>query len=355
MGAVGIVAINKPKGITSHDVVDRIRRLYSERRVGHAGTLDPSASGVLIVGVGKATRVLRYFQLLHKEYDALIGFGVGTSTLDAEGEVVETAAVSFRKEDLERALSNFVGEIFQTPPMFSAIKVGGEPLYKKARRGESQTLRPRRQFVYDIVMTSDPTPGPDGLVKAGIRLSCDSGTYVRSLAADLAKALGTVGHLVSLERIAIGPFRIEQSLSLEEIEAMSVDRRRAALVWGRRAVPHLPCATLQPAEAFGVRSGKPLPLDEAKRKEIQKSLKRACEEIPYLEQSFSRAGLLSRPSARAANDPSDGRGAGSEAPRSAVPDGCIYTGPVALSTDDGALIAIARPAGDILKFDCVLA
>lgn len=352
MGASGILSVVKPKGPTSHDVVDEIRRLFGERRVGHAGTLDPAASGVLIVGVGKATRILRYFHLLDKTYDAVIAFGVSTSTLDADGEPIETSTVDFTSDDLRSALAALVGETYQIPPMVSALKSGGEPLYKKALRGEWVEREPRRQFVYDISLTAEPAKGPDGLTSAGIRVCCDSGTYVRRLASDVARSVGTVGHLASLERRAVGPFRLETSSTLGRIGSMSSEERSSALLWGRKAVPHLPWVRLEGGVASEVSHGKPPLLDPRTAEGITESLKVALAEIPHLEDALVHEGVLTE--GESTGDLQADRGDTSVPAGVALEDGRLFTGPTALVAEDGSLIAIARPSGGILAFDCVL-
>lgn len=203
----GILVVDKPAGMTSHDVIAIVRRRLNERRVGHAGTLDPDATGVLVLGVGRATRLLRFIEIHEKEYETEMTFGVETSTQDASGDVVaEEDASALTRTDVERATAAMVGEIAQVPPMVSAVKVGGERLYRKARRGEEVEREPRRVVVHALDVESF-TPGPRA--SARLRVRCSRGTYVRTLAHDLGRALGVGGHVARLRRVRVGPFGTE--------------------------------------------------------------------------------------------------------------------------------------------------
>lgn len=211
----GILVINKPSGMTSHDVVDEIRRLTGERTVGHAGTLDPLATGVLVVGVGReATRVLGSISKeTEKRYRATVRFGSTSDTYDAEGTVREQENVRpFKKSDLQAALKNFTGTIQQVPPSYSSIKVGGVKSYDRARKGETVHLEPRAITIHSIDLQSFVWPD------AVIDVSCSSGTYIRSLAHDLGKALGTGAYLSGLERTSVGLYSIHQAKTLEELK-----------------------------------------------------------------------------------------------------------------------------------------
>lgn len=209
----GLVLVDKPAGITSHDAVDRLRRSLGERRIGHAGTLDPGATGVLVVGVGHATRLMRFLSGLDKHYVCEIVFGVETATLDAEGPV--TASHHSAPPDLESARAmvreRFIGPISQVPPMVSAIRVGGRRLHDLAREGVEIEREPRSVTVtrFDLAATDRP----DVLAAS---IECSSGTYVRSLGADLGTALGTGGHIRELRRLRVGPYRIEECCTLDE-------------------------------------------------------------------------------------------------------------------------------------------
>jgi len=207
----GIFNIDKPAGMTSHDVVDRVRQMTSQRRVGHAGTLDPSATGVLVVCLGQATRVAEYLMASDKVYRAQICLGVSTDTHDAEGEVTATAEVDVGEEEVRETLASFVGSIQQVPPMYSALKREGTPLYKLARQGITVEREPRPVEIHDIELL-DWTPP---LIT--IRVECSPGTYIRALARDLGQKLDCGAHLQSLARLASGPFTLEKAVNLDEL------------------------------------------------------------------------------------------------------------------------------------------
>jgi tRNA pseudouridine55 synthase len=212
----GLVVVDKPVGCTSHDVVARVRRVYGQRRVGHAGTLDPDATGVLLVGLGRATRLLRYLSDAGKAYTGRVVFGIATSTLDAAGEVVDQRPMLLTPDEIERALPRFVGDIEQLPPMVSAVKVGGRRLHELARAGEQIERAPRPVHVDRFELIEfEPGPYPE----ATFVVECGSGTYVRSLAADLGTALGGCAHLAALRRDRVGSFTLGEAHPLEEIEA----------------------------------------------------------------------------------------------------------------------------------------
>ena len=212
----GLVVVDKAPGWTSHDVVAKLRGVYRQRRIGHAGTLDPDATGVLLVGLGRVTRLLRYLQEAGKEYRGRVVFGVATDTLDASGAVLERAEMSITRADLEAVTRGFVGDIEQVPPMVSALKVGGRRLYELAREGKVVERAARPVHIGELVV-EDFEPGP--YPEATIRLSCSSGTYVRTLAADLGAALGGCAHLGSLRRLRVGGFTLDDARPLEAIEA----------------------------------------------------------------------------------------------------------------------------------------
>jgi tRNA pseudouridine55 synthase len=216
MATHGVIVVDKPAGWTSHDVVAKIRKIYRQRRVGHAGTLDPDATGVLLVGLGRATRLLRFLQDTGKGYRATIVFGVSTTTLDASGEVVDRRPMPIDQADIEAVVPAFLGEIEQLPPMVSAVKVGGRRLHELARRGEEVERAPRRVHVDRIdVEAFEPGPYP----AATVLVECSSGTYVRSLAADIGGRLGGVAHLGELRRLHIGSFTLDEARTLADIEA----------------------------------------------------------------------------------------------------------------------------------------
>ncbi len=212
----GLVIVDKPAGWTSHDVVGKLRRFYGQRRVGHAGTLDPDATGVLLVGLGRVTRLLRFLQETTKTYEARVVFGIATDSLDASGAVLERAEMPLTRAQVEQASRGFLGESQQIPPMVSAIKVKGQRLYELARRGEEIERAPRSVRINRIeIIAFDPGPYPE----VSIVLDCSSGTYVRSFAADLGAALGGCAHLGGLRRTRVGSFAVDEAHSLEAIEA----------------------------------------------------------------------------------------------------------------------------------------
>lgn len=227
--ADGFVVVDKPQGWTSHDVVGRMRRLAGTRKVGHAGTLDPMATGVLVVGVGRATRLLTYVVGADKDYDATIRLGAGTTTDDAEGEVVAApGAADVPVDALRAAVAELTGDIFQVPTTVSAIKVDGKRAYALARAGEEVELAARPVTVsrFDVV---EVRPGgatlPGGatvpVVDVDVRVTVSSGTYVRALARDLGAALGTGGHLTSLRRTRVGGYGLAGARTLEQLEAQA--------------------------------------------------------------------------------------------------------------------------------------
>jgi len=214
--ADGLVVVDKPAGVTSHDVVARVRRLAGTRKVGHAGTLDPMATGVLVLGVNRATRLLGHLMLTEKGYDATIRLGASTVTDDAEGEVVRlTAADHVTDEAVAAGTVRLTGEIKQVPSSVSAVKVDGQRSYKRVRAGEQVELAARPVTVHAFTMTAvRRTPG---IVDVDVRVGCSSGTYVRALARDLGADLGVGGHLTMLRRTRVGPYDLTVAHTLEEL------------------------------------------------------------------------------------------------------------------------------------------
>jgi tRNA pseudouridine55 synthase len=218
----GLVIVDKPGGMTSHDVVARVRRLAGTRKVGHAGTLDPMATGVLVVGVEKATRLLGYLTLTEKEYAATIRLGQTTSTDDAEGEITGTAtAEGVSIEAIDTAVASLTGEILQAPPVVSAIKVGGQRAYKLTRAGAAPELKSRPVTVFEFTVTGirrvEEAGEMAGLLDLDATVRCSSGTYIRALARDLGAALGTGGHLTALRRTRVGGYRAEDARTLDQL------------------------------------------------------------------------------------------------------------------------------------------
>jgi tRNA pseudouridine55 synthase len=208
----GVVIVDKPSGMTSHDVVDRVRKVFNEKRVGHAGTLDPDATGVLVLGLGKATRLLSYAQSAPKTYRAVATLGITTTTLDASGEIVDKRPADFDQTDVEAVVASFEGEIEQVPPMVSAVKVGGERLYKKARRGENVERRARKVTIYELKPLAYEPPDLTLMVR------CSAGTYVRTLVADIGERLGCGAHLKTLRRTESGGFEEGDAFALDVLD-----------------------------------------------------------------------------------------------------------------------------------------
>jgi len=252
----GVLVCDKPAGITSHDVVARVRRLARQRRVGHGGTLDPPATGVLVLALGRATRLLPFLPMEPKRYLARIAFGAETDTLDATGTVTATADAAGLDEGAVRgALGGFLGPQQQLPPMVSAVKVGGERLYAKARRGESVERAPRPIVVHALELV-DFAGGERP--EATVEVTCSGGTYVRSLAADLGRRLGTLAHLAALRRTAVGQFTHADAHTLPELEALAGDLARVVLA-PAQALRSVAVRPLSAAEAAALATGATLP------------------------------------------------------------------------------------------------
>lgn len=227
--ASGLLVVDKPAGPTSHDVVDRCRRIFGQRKVGHAGTLDPDATGVLLVGLGQVTRLLRFLAGLPKRYKGEVVLGVATNTLDAAGEATATWDMTGVTLEAARAAAlRLTGEISQVPPMVSAVKVGGRRLHELAREGVQVDRAPRTVLVsrFDIEVARAGQHGP----VLTIDVECSSGTYVRTLAADLGGILGGGAHLRHLRRLAVGNFTVDEAVRLDELEALSPEERVHQLV-----------------------------------------------------------------------------------------------------------------------------
>lgn len=249
----GIFNVDKPTGMTSHDVVARVRRLAGQKRVGHAGTLDPAASGVLPICVGQATRVAEYLSESGKAYRATIRFGVVTDTYDAEGEVLRTAPVALSREEIAAALPAFLGPQMQVPPVYSAIKRGGQPLYKLARAGKAVAVEPRLVEIDALTVVSWQSPD---LV---LDVECGKGTYIRSLAFDLGEQLGPGAHLAGLVRTRSGPFTLETSATLEELEQAFAEGRWVDYLYAPdEALLDRQAAILGAESEARVRHGQPL-------------------------------------------------------------------------------------------------
>jgi tRNA pseudouridine55 synthase len=250
----GVLVCDKAAGMTSHDVVARVRRLAGQRRVGHGGTLDPPATGVLVLALGRATRLLPFLPTEPKRYLATVAFGAETDTLDAAGTVTATAdADAVDEAALRAAMAGFVGPQEQVPPMVSAIKVGGERLYAKARRGEQVERAPRPIVVHALELLGF-SAGERPL--ATVEVVCSGGTYVRSLAADLGRAVGTLAHLAGLRRTAVGRFTEDQAHRLEDLAEEG--KLAAAVLEPAAAMDPAAVRALTPAEASALATGRTL-------------------------------------------------------------------------------------------------
>ncbi|HET8626162.1 MAG TPA: tRNA pseudouridine(55) synthase TruB [Thermomicrobiales bacterium] len=255
MALHGILIIDKERGLTSHDVVARVRRITGERKVGHTGTLDPAATGVLPVCLGAATKVIEYLQDTTKTYAAEVVLGVETDTDDLEGRIVaERPVPALTAEEVDEALAPFRGAISQVPPMYAAIKIGGRKLYDLARAGETVERAPRAVTISKLALLDWEPP------VARLLVDCSKGTYIRALARDLGRALGCGAYLHRLVRLRTGPFLLDQALTLAELEAdfgavpwpeLALHPDAALLDW--------PAVVVDDAGAAAWRNGRPLP------------------------------------------------------------------------------------------------
>lgn len=247
----GFIVIDKPAGITSHDVVSRVRRILGTRKVGHTGTLDPFATGVLPIAINEGTKAIPFLDEGVKRYDALMRFGVVTDTLDMTGSVLSEKVPHVERKMLDSVLSRFTGILKQIPPMFSAIKLNGQPLYKLARQGVEVERETREVAIHSLELLLF-----DGTC-ARIVVTCSRGTYIRSLAADIGRELGCGASLQELRRTASGPFSLSASVSLEELEqAVEVGNHLSLCVTPYQALCHLPSVQLDQDQCAAVRNGR---------------------------------------------------------------------------------------------------
>lgn len=255
----GILSINKSTGMTSHDVVASVRRLLKQRRVGHAGTLDPAASGVLPVCVGQATRVAEYLSESGKAYQAEIVFGTVTDTYDSEGTILRTSSTAeLTLAQVEAALPSLLGRIMQMPPLYSAIKIQGQPAYKRMRAGEEVTLEPRPVEIYQLDILSWQPP------RLTLEVVCSKGTYIRSLAYDLGERVGCGAYLAALVRTRSGPFTLSESVTLEQLdEAAAQNQLEQYLKPADSALSAYPALVLDEATVARVLHGNAFSTSEA--------------------------------------------------------------------------------------------
>lgn len=237
---VGILPLNKPKGLTSHDCVIKIRKLLHVKKVGHTGTLDPEASGVLPICIGRATKVVEYMADYDKTYEAVVTLGSATTTEDAAGEIIEQKDITapITPEEIRLVLQDMTGLIEQVPPMYSAVKVGGKRLYEYAFQGEVIERPKRKVNIYKLELLSEHPVDNDNRSFA-IRAACSKGTYIRTLAVDIGKKLGYPAHLADLKRVQSGPFTIEDTVTFKDIETAVENGQIAALLHSiDKAVAH---------------------------------------------------------------------------------------------------------------------
>lgn len=253
----GFLVIDKPAGLTSHDVVARLRRLLGCRKIGHTGTLDPFATGVLPVAAGEGTKAIQFLDEAAKEYQAVMRLGTATDTQDLTGvTVAESDWRHITERDIRGVFASFTGSMTQIPPMYSALKSGGVPLYKLARKGE--TIERQGRLIEIFSLTIDRIELPD----ISFTIRCSRGTYVRTVASDLGESLGTGAHLRSLRRVASGSFNLETAVTLEQLSALTPQQRSECIVPVWKALDPLRALQLTPKGAVNVTNGKtPLPDD----------------------------------------------------------------------------------------------
>ena len=255
----GILIIDKPAGITSHDVVSRVRRILKEKRVGHTGTLDPFATGVMVVLVGRATRLAQFLDKDEKEYEAVVRFGFETDTGDRTGERRDAATArrgdAVTKQEVKDALISFRGEIKQMPPMYSAKKVDGKKLYESARKGINVERKSVKVAINKIELIDEIATNDIGLgtLDIGLGVACSAGTYIRTLAEDIGRKIGTGAHLAELRRTRAGRFDLSRSVTLDELEKL--DDPATAKIAMAEAVEHLPSIILTAERVEKTRSG----------------------------------------------------------------------------------------------------
>lgn len=253
----GLLVIDKPSGITSADVVDQVKWATKPGRIGHTGTLDPMATGVLVLCLNQATKLAGYVADHDKVYQGVILLGVATDTYDVTGRVLRREPVKLDPEDVIVAAQKFQGVITQRPPAFSALKQGGEALYKKARRGEEVTVEPREVTIHSFELTEINLP------RVTFEIRCSKGTYIRSLAHDLGAALGCGGTLEELRRTAVGPFTLDEALTLGMVDSLTRQRRlKTRLIGLAKALPDWPAVVLPPEAAERISHGQKLADEE---------------------------------------------------------------------------------------------
>ena len=284
---LGALVVDKPSGITSHDVVARVRRVAATRRVGHAGTLDPFATGVLVVCVGKATRLAQFLVGLDKEYLATVRLGFATDTQDLTGKQITPSKSSKETslEEVRRVVSEFVGPQLQTPPMYSAKRVGGERLYEAAREGREVAREAVAITIHSIELIETESmlaPNADGTTDLNMIVRCSSGTYLRTLGNDIGERLGVGAHLAALRRTAVGGFKIGEAVTLEALEAMTREQViERVLINPSAMLSHLPALTLDRDGVSRVVTGRTIESSQT-RVEVRDRFVRLCDETGAL-------------------------------------------------------------------------
>lgn len=259
----GILPIYKPKGYTSHDIVDKIRQVMRQKRVGHTGTLDPEAEGVLPICIGQATRIVEYIQELPKRYRATMTLGIATNTEDQTGEVIEQKEVTLPilKEQIDRVFQTFLGEILQIPPMYSAVKIEGKRLYEWARQGKTVGRKSRKVMIYSLnCLGIQQGPYP----KIVFDVVCSKGTYIRTLCVDIGKQMGYPAHLSHLVRTESRPFRLEDCYQLDQILALQTDQDKQEILYAiDEVLGQFPSVVIRDDDIKHIENGLPLVIENS--------------------------------------------------------------------------------------------
>ncbi len=261
----GILPLFKPKGLTSHDCVFKLRKILKTKKIGHTGTLDPEVSGVLPICIGKGTKVAEYITSAGKTYEGEVTLGFSTTTEDATGEIVEKKLVTrpILREEILKVLDSLTGEIVQTPPMFSAVKVGGVRLYEYARKGVEVERPSRKVIIYSIQLLDEQDEWSGDTIRFRFKVSCSKGTYIRTLAVMIGEKLGYPAHMSSLTRIQAASFKIDDCFTLEEVERLAGEGRVEAILKPLEvALSHLPKLKINDKVAEKVKNGALLTIPE---------------------------------------------------------------------------------------------
>lgn len=254
----GIIIVNKPKGYTSHDVVAKVKKITKVKKVGHTGTLDPNATGVLPLLLNQGTKLSKYLIEHDKEYEVTLKLGIKTDTLDGEGTIIKEEPVDFEliSSQIEKVLSSLIGKQKQIPPMYSAIKVNGKKLYEYARNGQTVEVKPRKIEIYAI--TLQKLEKEEKQIK--FKVSCSKGTYIRSLCEQIAERLGTIGYMKELNRTKVGMFEIEKSITIEELEKKEI-KLEEKIITMQKLLEELPTIKLEETELQKFLNGVKIPIN----------------------------------------------------------------------------------------------